>query len=201
MKHPLFSQTRGQVRATRAESLSRRWVQRRCWPSLLGFGIAVSGVLNPPAAGAEGSAGDAAFARLKGLAGEWQGTIGKADGPATSVSYRLTANGNTVMETLFPGTRHEMISMYHLDRGELVLTHYCAMGNQPHMRLDPVASQPTVLVFKFDGGTNLDPQKDGHIHSGTIRLLDPNRLEADWIVFKNNQPVGTNVFLLTRKTP
>jgi len=82
------------------------------------------------------------------------------------VTYRLASGGSVVEETLFPGTPHEMISMYHVVDGELVLTHYCAMANQPRMRLDRKASAPERLVFAFDGGTNFDPAKDTHGHSG-----------------------------------
>ena len=89
-------------------------------------------------------------------------------GQAATVTYRVASGGSVVEETLFPGTPHEMISMYHLVDGELVLTHYCAMANQPRMRLDRKASTPDRLVFAFDGGTNFDPAKDTHVHSGVL---------------------------------
>lgn len=143
----------------------------------------------------------AAFSRLKTLAGEWKGTIGSPDGPPGRVIYRVTANGHTVMETLFPGTDHEMISMYHLDGGDLVLTHYCAAGNQPRMKFEPAASSATELVFSFTGGTNLDPAKDGHIHNGRLRLPAADRLEADWVFYSDGKPAGTNRFLLKREKP
>ncbi|HEY3056121.1 MAG TPA: hypothetical protein VGK31_09350 [Thermoanaerobaculia bacterium] len=38
---------------------------------------------------------DEAFARLKALSGQWKG-------PSTRVDYRVTGDGTTVMETLFP---------------------------------------------------------------------------------------------------
>jgi hypothetical protein len=141
----------------------------------------------------------AAFAQLKKLAGEWKGGLGKLDGPPGTVIYRVTANGNTVMETLFPGTDHEMISMYHLDGDELVLTHYCAVGNQPRMKLNRDKSTATELVFDFNGGGNLDPAKDGHIHCGRIRLPGAERLEADWIFYAAGKPAATNSFFLARK--
>src|SRR5512138_2195799 len=110
----------------------------------------------------------AALERLKALAGAWEGKAGHGDqlGPA-SVRWETISAGTAVMETLFPGTPHEMRSIYFLDGGELVLTHYCEMGNQPRMRLSP-ASTETELVFDFAGGSNLDPTKDVHIHSGRI---------------------------------
>ncbi len=49
-----------------------------------------------------------------------------------------------------------MINMYHLDGDDLVLTHYCAGGNQPHMKLDRASATSGKLQFDFIGGTNLD---------------------------------------------
>jgi len=140
-----------------------------------------------------------AFALLKGLAGEWQGKVtDREKGPAVSVTYRVTANGSAVLETLFPGTDHEMLTLYHLDNGKLVLTHYCAMGNQPRMELDP-ASNANRLVFAFAGGTNLDPAKDIHMHQGRIGLVAPERLENEWDVFRDGAKINTNKFFLERK--
>jgi hypothetical protein len=143
----------------------------------------------------------AAFAELKRLTGDWEGTVMKPDGPATKVTYRVTANGHTLVETLFPGTPHEMISMYHLDQGKLVLTHYCALGNQPRMAFDPARSSVKELVFDFTGGTNLDPAKDTHVHAGRVRFPEADRLEAEWYVFSGGQVAGTNSFFLKRHRP
>jgi hypothetical protein len=139
-----------------------------------------------------------AFGRLKALAGDWQGTILATNGPATAVNYRLTAGGRTVMETLFGGTGHEMVSMYHLDGADLVLTHYCAMGNQPRMRYAPGRSAPDRLMFEFAGGTNLPPAEDVHMHEGWIRWAATNRIEAAWTLHGEGKPLGTNAFFLVR---
>ena len=102
-----------------------------------------------------------------------------------------------VQETLFPGTPHEMISMYHLADGNLVMTHYCAMGNQPRMKLDARASTPQRLAFAFDGGTSFDPAKDGHVHSGVVELSG-DTVRADWAVWNGGKEAGHNVFELHR---
>lgn len=141
----------------------------------------------------------AVFQRLKKLNGEWRGTVESKEGPPATVLYRVTANGNTLMEQLFPGTDHEMISMYHLDGGDLVISHYCAMGNQPKMKLTSVRGDD--LTFDFTGGTNLDPKKDVHVHSGRIRLVDNDHLEAEWAVYQGEKQVGTNRFFLARSKP
>jgi hypothetical protein len=78
-----------------------------------------------------------------------------------------------------------------------VATHYCALGNQPHFKLQ--AATADELVFGFDGGTNFAPATDAHIHSGRIRLVAPDRLEESWTVFTGGKQTGSNSFSLARK--
>ncbi len=141
----------------------------------------------------------AAFDQLKGLAGQWQGHLASADGPATTVTYELTANGSAVVEKLFPGTPHEMMSVYSMDGDDLVLTHYCAIGNQPRMKLVKTGTNPTSMTFDFTGGTNLVAATDTHIHGGSIRILDGGRLEEDWSVYTKGQPTASHRFFLARR--
>lgn len=134
-----------------------------------------------PAAASAGGALDpkAAFERLKGLAGEWQGATMSPDGPVTPDSFRVTAAGSVVMETMFAGTDHEMVNVFHMEGPDLVVTHYCAAGNQPRMRYAAEKSGPDRMVFDFAGGTNFDPAKDKHIHSTTL-TFNGDKLESDW---------------------
>jgi hypothetical protein len=104
-----------------------------------------------------------------------------------------------VMETLFRGTPHEMVTMYHLDGDKLLLTHYCAAGNQPRMVLNVQQSTPELLVFEFAGGTNLDPTKDMHMHAGRIRILGADRLENEWDSYQAGKKTGAAKFTLQRE--
>jgi hypothetical protein len=141
--------------------------------------------------------GRAALERIKALAGDWEGTVTTPDGPKVSVVYRVTSSGSAVLEDLFPGTDHEMITMYHLDGDALVLTHYCAMGNQPKMRL--AEATPAGLRFDFAGGSNLDPAKDPHMHAGRLAFPAADRIEAEWAVYEGGKQTGSNRFYLSRK--
>lgn len=154
----------------------------------------VSLVALPVSAG--GVDAEAAFEMMKGLAGDWQGTAAGEAG--AEVDYRVTGNGSVVMQTQFPGTEHEMISMYHLVDGELVLTHYCSSGNQPQLKLDPAASNEGELAFVFAGGTNLDPQKDSHIHQAKIRIGEDGGLEEVWTGYSEGKAAHDMVFDLAR---
>jgi hypothetical protein len=140
----------------------------------------------------------AAFERLKTLEGTWQGRAGHGETKQqATVTYRVASGGTVVQETLFPGTPHEMISMYHLADGQLVMTHYCSAGNQPRLKLDTKASTADKLVFAFDGGSNLDPAKDGHVHAGTL-TLGAEAIKADWSFWAAGKEAGHNVFDLER---
>ncbi len=102
------------------------------------------------------------------------------------------------METMNPGTDHEMINMYYLDGDELVLTHYCSAGNQPHMKLDRMASSATELKFDFAGGTNLDPDVDGHVHSAVLTIKDDGSLKSSWTGYDKGKEVAKMHFDLKR---
>lgn len=91
-----------------------------------------------------------------------------------------------------------MRSLYYMEGNDLVMTHYCGIGNQPHMRLDTAESTPSQLVFDFVSGTNMDPAKDLHVHSGWIKPDGGDRLEAEWTVYSAAKPAGSHHFSLTR---
>jgi hypothetical protein len=165
--------------------------------------IATLAVASFPAATAESEQtidSQAAFEKLKGLAGQWSGTTGeKGKGPEATVKYQTTANGSVVMETLFPGTPHEMLTLYHLDNGKLILTHYCALANQPRMALTP-KSTTTELDFDFIGGDNIKPGKDTHMHSLHLRFEGKDALAAEWDLFEHGKKSDSKKFFLTRKS-
>jgi hypothetical protein len=140
--------------------------------------------------------GKTAFEKLKTLAGNWDGMGDQ--GMPVPVNYKVTGGGSVVMETLFAGTPHEMVTMYHLDGGDLVATHYCAGGNQPHLKLDTGKSTPDHLILSFAGGSNLDPAKDNYMHDGKLAFTPDGHLDAEWDVYAAGQPAGSHVFHLTR---
>jgi hypothetical protein len=168
-------------------------------PRLMLLAGALALVSAPPASptGPSGPDGRAAFRQLVGLAGEWEGTVTAPDGPAVRVRWEKTAGGHVMRETMFPGTGHEMVTMYHLDGDALVLTHYCATGNQPRMKL--VAATPGELSFDYTGGTNLDAARDRHMHSGRLMFKDADRIETDWTEHAHGQPTVHRKFFLARK--
>jgi hypothetical protein len=152
------------------------------------------------AVGESNPAASRQFEVLKGLAGDWV-AIG-ADGKPTDKlvsSIRVTSAGHTVQETVFPGSDHEMVTMYHLDGPDLILTHYCMLGNQPRMRAKP-SGHLDRIDFEFIGGTNLKSQDDHHMHRATLAIDGKDRIKTEWVSCKDGQTCHQVKFDLVRKS-
>lgn len=143
--------------------------------------------LPPTPAPAPAGSGASALEKLKALAGDWEEIEPKA-GPkgAVAESYRVTGAGSAVVSTLASGTPYEMVSVYHRDGNDLVMTHYCAAQNQPRLRAKTLTGN--VLAMDYDGGTNVDPAKDMHIHAVKIEFLGPDEIRETWIGWKDGKP-------------
>jgi hypothetical protein len=135
-----------------------------------------------------------AFAQLKKLAGTWE--MKGPTGETMKVHYKVSGAGNTLIETQFPGDPHEMVSVYHMDGNKLMMTHYCAAGNQPTMVYKP-GKDGKVLSFDFVRGSNMK-LTDMHIHAAKIKLIGPNQIESDWIGWMNGKKGPTTTFELKR---
>jgi len=140
----------------------------------------------PPPPSAPPTSGAAALEKLKALAGDWveiEPKVGEKG--AVAVMYRVTGAGSAVVSTLAPGTPHEMVSVWHRDGNDLVMTHYCAAQNQPRFRTRTVPAN--VIAMEFDGGTNLDSAKDVHIHAVKVELLGEDEIRETWIGWKDGK--------------
>lgn len=134
-----------------------------------------------------GSADEEAFNKLKGMEGTWEATIGEGNSAfTTKVVYKLTGAGTTLVETQFPGEGHEMVTMYHMDNGKLVLTHYCAAGNQPKLKLAAGRDQ-NKLRFDFVSGTNMKPT-DSHMHTLNMTFDGKDHVISEWQSLDKGKP-------------
>src|SRR5271166_1359801 len=142
---------------------------------------------------------NAGLERFKLLAGEWTGKM-SMDGkehPVTA-TYKVTSGGTAVVETLGPGTAHEMVTVVHADGKDLILTHYCMLGNQPRMKADGKGDSDK-FDFQFVSATNMKSDKDMHMHSVVYTLVDKDTLKADWTHFVDGKNAGMANIELKRK--
>jgi hypothetical protein len=141
------------------------------------------------------------FQRVKTLAGKWRGTattVGKetTTHPAT-IEYEVTAGGTALLERLFPGTPHAMVSVYHDKDSCLRMTHYCMLGNQPEMLL--THSDEHSLEFLLTGDCDIDSTTEPHMHSLKITWADADTITQTWTLFVGGQAAMTTTIDLTRE--
>lgn len=150
--------------------------------------------------GHQGAAGSSpGFERFKQLEGEWVAAdnAGHA-GDRLRAIFRVTSAGSAVQETMVPGSKHEMINMIHPEGDDIVLTHYCAMGNQPEMKA-PDKIDGKDVVFKFVRAGNMKSLNESHMHSVTYTFVDKDTLRTRWTNYENGKPSGEMVFEMKRK--
>jgi hypothetical protein len=138
--------------------------------------------------------------RVKSLAGTWEAVdeSGKPkEGPG--IVFAVSAGGSVVREIMFPGSPYEMVNVYHMDGPTMVMTHYCASGNQPRMRAS--AGSPDEVVLKFDSITNYteNPNHPGYMGGLTLVMKDKDHLTEKWTSYQEGKSPADVSFSFVRK--
>ena len=99
-----------------------------------------------------------------------------------AATFSLTAGGSAVREIMFPGSAHEMTNLYHMDCTRLVLTHYCAAGNQPRMVASSAQQGDAGTVFRFDidSVSNLRESHNEYMGNMTLTILEDGGIRQEW---------------------
>ena len=141
------------------------------------------------------SAAQKAFATIKSLPGNWEGK--GHDGKSLLVTFKVTGGGSAVLSEI-QAPNEDMVSMIHLDGPDrLLLTHYCAVGNQPRMQASP-SSEDKVITFNYLDATNLASPDAGHMQKMILTVLDENHHTEEW-VFVDHGKEHKVMFELRRK--
>ena len=100
-----------------------------------------------------------ALSQIKALIGNWSGTFqwtgGHSDSGSMNATYYLTGNGSAVVENLMNEKTPVMTSVYHLDGGDLRMTHFCGAQNQPRLKARRIDLHHGAIDFEFVDATNL----------------------------------------------
>ena len=112
------------------------------------------------------------FDKLKTLTGSREGTM---EGKPPQVSLGVTSMGSALMDEMTgSGSPDDPITMFHLDGGRLLMTHYCDGGNQPGM-VGTISPDGKTITFDFLDATNLLSSQVGHMQHV---VLQPHRLRS-----------------------
>lgn len=135
--------------------------------------------------------------RVKSLEGEWTMMDPESGKAVTASVFKAIAGGSAVREIMFPGSPHEMTNLYHMDGASMVMTHYCAAGNQPRMRATAGGAS---IEMKPDSVTNLTAAEEAYMGAMTLVFKDADHVEQRWVHYKGGKVEGNPVvFELTRK--
>lgn len=130
------------------------------------------------------------FDRMKTLAGEWESTAPEGK---TRVTYQLISNGTALLETI---VNENMVTVYHPDGETTLMTHYCAIGNQPRMRAQSSKGGDSI-TFQFVDVANLKRSSEGHMRRLVIKFQDKDHVTQNW-TWKENGKETTSTFRLQR---
>ena len=140
----------------------------------------------------------AAFERLKGLEGDWEGRSTK--GWEETLQYRTIAGGTTVLETSFDAHPNEaMATTFYLDGDRLMLTHYCMAKNAPRLQATAFADGGKTVVFTFVDGANIPTRDKGHMDKAVIRFEGPDRITSRWTWYENGTEKWFEEIVQTRR--
>jgi len=117
----------------------------------------------------------AAFEKMKSLEGTWAGK--GSEGQPLNVAFRATSAGSALMSEI--QGPEDMITMFHLDGGRLMMTHYCGAGNQPRM-VGTMSADGKTFTFDFLDATNVLSSQAGHMQRLVLTMLDANHHTEEW---------------------
>ena len=137
----------------------------------------------------------AAFARLKTLVGQWEAITSSGK---VHLSYELVSGDTALVERDSSDSMPSMITVYYVDGGRLLLTHYCMVGNQPRMQAKAFNADTGEIDFQFLDATNLTSPATGHMHNAKIRIVDNSHLVSEWQFYDNGKPKFSETAQYTR---
>ena len=135
------------------------------------------------------------FNQLKTLAGNWEAKI--SNGKTADVSFKVMANGSSIVSEINE-LDDNMISVFHMDKDRLLLTHYCGAGNQPRMKAS-TSPDGKIITFDFVDGTNIMPSQMGRMQRLVVTMTDADHHSEQWIFKTNDGKDMTENFELQRK--
>lgn len=141
------------------------------------YGMCLMLLLASAAAMAQSDA-QKSFDKLKSMAGTWEG---KMDGQTVSTTYSVISGGSAVMAD---ATHESMVTMFTMDGDRLLMTHYCAAGNQPRM-VASLSPDGKSMTFNFLDATNLANPKAGHMHRAVFTFADADHYSEEWTYIKD----------------
>ncbi len=153
---------------------------RTAFISILALTLFATGCKTTTHASFDADARASLFSAMTALEGKWESDGG--DGNKGTSIFEVSSGGSVIREFMAVGTPYEMTNMYTLDGNDLVMTHYCSIGNQPRMRATGI--EDGRIAFKLEKVGDMKSPGDMYMGELTLVLHDADRIEQQWTSFQ-----------------
>jgi len=140
------------------------------------------------------------LSHLEGLLGVWEQADDKGNSTGEVITeFRSTAGGAAIVEIIFPGQPHEMVTLYYTSPEGLFMTHYCAVGNHPNLAASIDKATGDLLFRCMGAGANFHAcASTNHMHDVRYHL-EGDHLTATWHSMEDGKLGDDLVFSLVRR--
>lgn len=114
------------------------------------------------------------------LEGRWRAVT--PENRSIQTSYRTVSNGSALVETFTSSSGKETLTVYHRDGGALMLTHYCAQGNQARLKATEATRER--VVFQFLDATNVGDRQA--VMKKLVILFRPDGYDQETVYRESN---------------
>ena len=95
------------------------------------------------------------------------------------VNFKSVNKGTAIKETIFPGTKMEMTSLYYpTGKKGIKMIHYCMIGNHPVLRLSRYDGHH--FVFKLVRVENYNKKQMGYMSGLVVAFKGHNHMYSSW---------------------
>lgn len=133
--------------------------------------------------------------KIKRLEGRWVGPDPWKKRENMIVEYKVISAGHAVVETIFPGTSREAVSVYSDKDGKLTVTHFGLMNKE--CPLEYRFEKDNELIFMLAVGSGIKPLEP-HMHELAIKMVDDDHVIQRWTPYDEGVAKAPMVLPLAR---
>lgn len=89
------------------------------------------------------------------------------------------------------------LSVFYIDKSDLLMTHFCNRGNQPRLKLIH-GGQSDIFEFELVDITNLKSDSDPHVEKMRYKVIDSRRVDLQ-IIWRVGQDKRIEEYILQKK--
>lgn len=134
---------------------------------------------------------ETAFESFKSLKGKWSIQSNGKPIPV-EMTYDDGSKGSIITEQF-----GKELSVFYRDGNELLMTHFCNVGNQPRLKLKANSLPGRIEFEKFDI-TNLESKTSPHVQKIIYKIIDDKNFDLE-IVWEKGSTLESEKYSLSRK--